>query len=110
VLDTDAGLFEISTDVMRRLDPVGFIHLEDQAERILERRTRDTKKRPARTVDQLHAYQERSRATCRAYDAALGKWMLEVRSGDTEGFLNAIRALLAGDSRQSRKSFVSSGP
>ena len=25
VLDTDAGLFEISTDVMRHLDPLGYI-------------------------------------------------------------------------------------
>jgi hypothetical protein len=47
--------------------------------------------------------------TCGAYEAALEKRLLEVRSGDTEGFLNAIRALLA-DSRQSRKSFVSLGP
>jgi adenylate kinase len=94
VLDTDAGMFEISTEVMRRLSPQGFIHLEDQVERILERRTRDTKKRPARTADRLHIYQERSRATCRGYETVLGKPMLEVRSGDTEGFLNAIRTLL----------------
>jgi adenylate kinase len=94
VLDTDTGMFEISTEVMRRLGPLGFIHLDDQVGRILERRTCDSKKRPARTKDQLHLYQERSRAVCRAFAAALGKPVLEVRSGDTEGFLNAIRTLL----------------
>ena len=37
-------LMKFSTDVMRRLGPLGCIHLEDHAERILERRRRDTKK------------------------------------------------------------------
>lgn len=69
-----------STDVMRRLGPLGFIHLEDQVERILERRTQDSNKRPARTLDQLHLYQERSRAVCKAFRAALGKPVFEVRS------------------------------
>ena len=71
---------------MRRLSPQGFIHIEGQVERILQRRTLDRKKRPARTVDQLHIYQERSRATCRGYETALGKPMLEVRESGSAHF------------------------
>jgi len=100
VLDIDtAGMFDISTDVMRRLGPQGFIYLDDQVDRILERRTRDSKKRPIRTVDQLQLYQERSRSVCRAFEAELGKPMLEVRSGDGPEFLRAIHTLLATSSQ-----------
>jgi len=92
-------MFDISTDVMRRLGPQGFIYLDDQVDRILERRTRDSKKRPIRTVDQLQLYQERSRSVCRAFEAELGKPMLEVRSGDGPEFLRAIHTLLATSSQ-----------
>ena len=88
-------MFDISDEIMRRLSPLGFIHLDDQVERILERRTRYIKKRPVRTMDQLHLYQERSRAVCKAFAAALGKPMLEVRSGDTVEFLRTIQTVLA---------------
>ena len=96
VLDIDTGMFDISTDVMRRLGPLGFIHLEDQVERILERRTRDSKRRPTRTLDQLHLYQERSRAVCKAFGATLGKPVLEVRSSGNADFLKAIQTLITG--------------
>lgn len=46
VLEVDTGMFDIPGEIMRRLSPLGFIQLDDQVERILERRTRDTKKRP----------------------------------------------------------------
>jgi adenylate kinase len=87
-------MFDISTDVMRRLGPLGFIHLEDQVEQILERRTRDSKTRPIRTAEQLHLYQERSRSVCRAFAAALEKPIHEFRADDSAEFLRAIQTTL----------------
>src|SRR3569833_2273689 len=106
VLDIDTGMFDISTDVMRRLGPLGFIHLEDQVERILERRTRDFKKRPTRTVEQLHLYQERSRSVCRAFAAALGKPIREVRTGNSAEFLRAIQTPLNAGSPSPEAGFA----
>jgi len=91
VLDTEEGFFEIDTGVIRRLDPMAFIHIEDHVERILERRTADTRKRrPARNAEQLHDYQERSRRVCEAFALALHRPMIQIYSDDTVGFLAAI--------------------
>jgi adenylate kinase len=94
VLDTDGGIFEIETQVMRRLAPEAFVHVEDHVGRILERRAQDTqRRRPARSLEQLQQYQDRSRQVCRQYEAALRRPMIQLYSGDSDGLLRAIRAL-----------------
>ena len=94
VLDTDEGLFEIDTGIIRRIDPIGFIHIEDHIDRILERRSADTdRRRPGRNWEQLRIYQDRSRDVCRGFAAALRRSMIQIYAGDSDGFLKAIHEL-----------------
>lgn len=94
VLDTDEGLFEIDTGIIRRLDPVSFIHVEEHVEQILERRTADTRKRrPDRSLQQLRDYQDRSRQACEGFAQALHRPMIQIHSADAAGFLAAIHQL-----------------
>jgi adenylate kinase len=90
VLDTNEGFFQIDTAIIRRLNPVTFIHIEEHVERIFERRGSDLRKpRPPRTIEQLHDYQDRSRAACRGYANALGRQMIQLYSEDSAG-LHAV--------------------
>jgi adenylate kinase len=94
VLDTDEGFFAIDTGIIRRLDPMAFIYIEEHVERILERRTADARKRrPMRTTEQLRDYQDRSRRACEGFSQALDRPMFQIYSEDTAGLLTALRAV-----------------
>ena len=96
VIDADSGLFEIAIDIVSRLYPAGFIHVGDAAERIWQRRDADTARpRPLRSVAELSHYQERSVEACRRYRDALQVPLIEVMSGDDQGFIDAVRRIVA---------------
>lgn len=87
-------LLEIPTDVIARLEPSGIIHVEDSVKRIAERRNLDAvRSRPARSFEQLDAYQVRSLTICKQYEGALGIPLMRVDSGDEEEFTRAIATL-----------------
>lgn len=61
VIDTPDGLVEIASEVFGLIGVSRFVALTDAPEKILQRRLADSeRKRPERSVDELHAHQERS--------------------------------------------------
>lgn len=95
VIDSDSGFIEIPVDVAARFAPSGILHVSDDPPRILERRIADTRRiRPTRTVDQLREYQRRSVEVCEGYRDALKVPLIEVRSGNIDGFINAIQSVV----------------
>jgi adenylate kinase len=96
VIDSDNGLIEIPVEVAARFVPSGILHVSDEPARIQERRITDTKRvRPTRSLGQLIEYQRRSIAACGGYSAALNVPLIEVRSGDIDGFTKAIQRVVA---------------
>jgi adenylate kinase len=94
VIDTESGLVDIPVEVAARLGPSGIIHVSDDVARILERRLGDQQRvRPARSLGQLEEYQQRSVASSRLYSATLGVPLIEVRSGDRDAFMEAVRRI-----------------
>jgi adenylate kinase len=98
VIDTDRGLFEIPVDVIRRLAPSGLMHVEDNAQAILERRLADHgRPRPVRSLSELVEYQNRSVRCCQHYRDALRIPLVVVRSGDVEIFVKSVELLRNGE-------------
>jgi len=91
VIDRDEGFYDIEVDVMRRLSPDAFVHVEDGVDAIAERRRADTNRsRPARSLEQLALYQIRSLQNCERYSDELGIPMFRVQSGNLNGLCAAI--------------------
>lgn len=93
VIDTDSGLFEVGTDIMRQLRPLAFVHVEDDVTAIIQRRCQDiVRQRPVRTPDQISNYQRRSLEVCEAYGKEMERQVFRLRSGDVDSFCNIVRA------------------
>lgn len=100
VIDSDNGFIEIPIEVATHFAPSGILHVSDEPSRILERRLADTKRvRPARSLGQLTGYQRRSIAVCEGYSVALNVPLIEIRSGDVDGFTEAIWSVVARSPR-----------
>ncbi len=94
VIDTEVGLTDIPVEVASGLAPLGMIHVSDDVARILERRANDQHRvRPSRSFDQLEEYQRRSIASCKLYSVTLNVPLVEVRSGDIDAFVKAVRGI-----------------
>jgi adenylate kinase len=97
VIDSAEGLIDIPIVIVRRLGPVGIVHVEDAVQRILERRVNDRlRTRPPRTADQLYEYQRRSALNCRAFAVALRVPLRHVSAGDVAGLTQAIEDIQNG--------------
>jgi adenylate kinase len=94
VIDTEVGLADIPVEVASGLAPSGIIHVSDDVDRILQRRLYDQHRvRPSRSLEQLCEYQRRSIASCKLYSAILRVPLIEVRSGDIDGFVSAVSGI-----------------
>jgi adenylate kinase len=95
VIDAGASLIEIPFDVIAALAPNLVVFIWDEPAVIVERRARDRgRQRPERTVEQLRAQQDRAEQLAKEYAQRLGAPFCRLQSGELEGALGAVRAVL----------------
>jgi adenylate kinase len=90
VIDGEADLTVIPTDVIAALDPVCLVFIQDDPAQIVERRRADTRPRPERGEGDLAAYQEAALTACRAYATDLQVPLHQIASGDLETFAQVV--------------------
>jgi adenylate kinase len=71
IIDNDHELIEVPVDIVRALGSDGLILLEASPEVVFERRRRDLRSRPARTVEELKFQMAVARKACEKYAAEL---------------------------------------
>jgi adenylate kinase len=84
VIDNDQGLIRIPIDAIKQLCPTGLIFLEADPDTLYARRSRASKPRPIRSVNELAQQQEVAKETVNSYARNLGVPM--VISFVTDGF------------------------
>jgi len=93
LIDGDAGLVIIPTDVIARLDPVRLIFVYDEPRLIHQRRISDTsRRRPTRSIEQLAEQQAVAFIACQRYAASLDLPLDSVLAGELVGLAGAILA------------------
>jgi adenylate kinase len=83
VEQASGGLYQIATDVFRAFCLRGIVHVEDDPSTIAKRRASDQARiRPRRSVEDIMAYQEASRARAITVGIELSVTTQSVRAGD----------------------------
>jgi adenylate kinase len=89
IIDNDHELIEVPVDIVRALRPDGLVLLEASPELVFERRQKDLRSRPARTVEELKSQMVVARKACEKYAAEL-KLPLEVGTVAHDQDLDAL--------------------
>ncbi|MGO4511577.1 ATP-binding protein [Bradyrhizobium sp. 2TAF36] len=89
VIDNDHELIEVPVDVVRALKPNGLILLEASPELVFERRQKDARSRPSRTVEELQFQMTIARTACEKYAGELNL-PLEVGTVSRDRDLDAL--------------------
>jgi adenylate kinase len=71
VLDNGREIVILPVDLVAPLRPTGFILLEDEPAKVLQRRLNDSRERPLRTAEELSAQMEMNRVAVRGYATTL---------------------------------------
>lgn len=71
IIDNGHELVEIPVDTVRAINPSGLILLEAPAELVFERRQKDSRSRPLRSVEELQLQMNIAREVCRNYGREL---------------------------------------
>jgi adenylate kinase len=82
VIDNDAGLVQIALEVIAGLKPQHIVFVSEVVSLIAERRRRDTRSRPIRTLDELTRHQDCARELANSYAESLAISFDEVQSRD----------------------------
>lgn len=95
IIDSDRGVEIIPELVFRSLEPRGFVEVWDEPGAVVLRRVLDAKRvRPARDEVAIREHQTLSSETVEQYAGQIGVPLFRVQSGDTLGFLAAVKTFL----------------
>jgi adenylate kinase len=89
IIDNGHELIEVPVDIVRALRPDGLVLLDGSPELVFERRQKDLRSRPARTVEELRFQMIFARKACEKYAAEL-KLPLEVGTVAHDQDLDAL--------------------
>lgn len=91
-----SGFFDVTPEVVRRLEIHSIAHVEDSAEAIARRRSADAgRRRPQRSHEQIARCQTRSIQMCERYHFELGLPLNRLSAGDDSVLTRLIESLLA---------------
>jgi adenylate kinase len=94
VVDTEAGWFEAPIHALKTIAPSMLVHVEDDCEKIAERRFRDRAAvRLTRSPIELARYQERSLRACERHAARLGCSLHRLPVHARDHFESLVRGL-----------------
>ncbi|WP_219683946.1 ATP-binding protein [Bradyrhizobium canariense] len=89
VIDNDHELIEVPIDAVRAMSPNGLVLLEAPPELVAERRRKDARLRPFRTVEELRFQTGIARRVCESYASELGL-PLEIGTATHNGDLEVL--------------------
>lgn len=91
LIDTNDGFVEIPFEVIEALRPSAILVVADEPAAIAARRAADTERvRPARSIEELHDYQQRVMAIAESHAERLGIPFARIRSGELDVFASQI--------------------
>jgi adenylate kinase len=94
VIDIDRDLLEIPRAIICRLRPSLLVHVEDDVDKIVERRMQDNNRvRPIRSEATLREHQQVSSRLCKVYARELGIKAVVLRPDEAERFRRLLRSL-----------------
>jgi adenylate kinase len=93
VIDNDSLLVPVPVQAVALMEPDGLLLLEVDGQTILERRTADTRKRPERSLAQIHQEIDAERIAVEDYARILKLPLIKVTAQGASGLADAIDEL-----------------
>ncbi|MDR7040317.1 adenylate kinase [Methylobacterium sp. BE186] len=91
LIDNGSTLVPISPDIIASFRPKSLIVIEEDPQLIYERRLRDQRARPIRSISELHQQQAASTSQALLYSHALNLPIFILRSASLDDFAKALR-------------------